>query len=130
MLILQLVSFLNACDGIEDAAVVIGKYYSIRQEHPSIFSNRDPLSAQVQQCLSNQYYFSLPKTPAGYSVIYHSLSNPTASNYIFDEACKTFFMLIGSHLAYIFFYVRTCFFLVSIFFMVKINKFSFLCFLI
>lgn len=87
--------FLNACEGIDDAAKVIGKYYEIRKSCPNIFSNRDPLSAQVQQCLSNQYYFSLPTTPTGYSVIYHSLSNPKASNYMFEEACKTFFMLVG-----------------------------------
>ena len=87
--------FLNACNGVDDAAKVMSTYYKIRQTCPSIFSNRDPLSPEIQQCLSNQYYFHLPNTPSGHSVIYHCLSNPTASNYIFDEACKTFFMTIG-----------------------------------
>lgn len=39
----------------------------------------------------------MPNTPKGNSLIYHCLSNNKASNYIFDEACKTFFMTIGTH---------------------------------
>lgn len=95
LFILQLLCFLNACNGSYDAANAIATYYKIRQTCPSIFSNRDPLSAQLQQCLSSQYYFHLPNTPKGYSVIYHCLSSPKASDYVFDEACKTFFMTIG-----------------------------------
>lgn len=91
----QLLCFLNACNGIDDAANVISTYYDIRQSCAAIFSNRDPLSAEIQQCLANQSYFHLPNTPTGYSVFYHRLSNPKASNYMFNEACKTFFMTIG-----------------------------------
>lgn len=92
---IQLLCFLSSCSGIEEALTVIATYYEIRQACPSIFSNRDPLSAEIQQCLSNQHYFHTPNTPGGHSVIYHCLSNPKASNYVFDEACKTFFMTIG-----------------------------------
>lgn len=92
----KLLCFLSACNGIDDAANVISTYYEIRQTCPSIFANRDPLSTEIQQCLSNQHYFHMPNTPSGHSVIYHCLSSPKASNYIFDEACKTFFMLIDS----------------------------------
>ncbi|CRL02024.1 CLUMA_CG015172, isoform A [Clunio marinus] len=92
----RLLCFLSACNGIDDAANVISAYYDIRKACPSIFSNRDTLSPALQQCFANQYYFHLPNTPEGYSVIYHCLSNPKASNYIFDEACKTFFMTIDS----------------------------------
>jgi hypothetical protein len=87
--------FLNACNGIDDAANVMSTYYEIRQMCPTVFHNRDPLSPEIQQCLKNQHYFHLPNTPTGHSVIYHCLSNGKASNYIFDEACKTFFMTIG-----------------------------------
>lgn len=92
----QLLCFLSACATIDYAAEVISSYYTIRRSHPSVFSNLDPSSAQVQQCLENQYYFHMPNTPKGNSLIYHCLSNNKASNYIFDEACKTFFMTIGT----------------------------------
>lgn len=36
----------------------------------------------------------MPETPSGYAVIYHRLNNPKASNYNFDEAVKTYFMLL------------------------------------
>jgi hypothetical protein len=42
----------------------------------------------------------MPNTPKGNSLIYHCLSNNKASNYIFDEACKTFFMTIGKAYTY------------------------------
>ena len=96
--ILQLLCFLSACKGIEDAAEVISTYYTIRQSCPSVFCNRDPTSDAIQQCLKNQYYFHMPNTPKGNSLIYHCLSNNKASNYIFDEACKTFFMTLGTHI--------------------------------
>lgn len=99
---LQLLCFLNACDGVDDAANVMSTYYEIRQKHSAIFHNRDPLSPEIQQCLANQLYFHLPNTPTGHSVIYHNISDPKASNYVFDEACKTFFMTIGKFLQIIF----------------------------
>ncbi|CAG9805864.1 unnamed protein product [Chironomus riparius] len=92
----KLLCFLHACNGVDDAAKVISTYYEVRQSCPAVFSNRDPLSNEVQQCLENQYYFHMPNTPSGYSVIYHCLSNNKASNYKFDEACKTFFMTLDS----------------------------------
>ncbi|KAG5679565.1 hypothetical protein PVAND_009125 [Polypedilum vanderplanki] len=92
----KLLCFLNACNGIDDAASVVSTYYEIRQTYPSIFTNRDPLSKEVQQCLNNQYYVHLKRTPSNHSVIYHSLSNSKASNYIFDEAVKVFFMTLDS----------------------------------
>jgi hypothetical protein len=91
----KLLCFLNACNGIDDAANVIACYYEIRQS-AAIFRNRDPTSNEVRQCLENQYYFHMPNTPSGCSLIYHCLSNNKASNYVHDEACKTFFMTIGS----------------------------------
>lgn len=45
-------------------------------------------------------YFYLPITPNGYSVIYHKLSNTKPSNYVFDEAIKTYLMTIGEFLGW------------------------------
>ncbi|XP_055642754.1 alpha-tocopherol transfer protein-like [Toxorhynchites rutilus septentrionalis] len=93
----QLICFLDACNkNIEETRKVIKIYYAARKDGPELFNNRDPLSPEVQQCLQNQDYFPLPPTSAGYSVIYHRLNNPKASNYNFDEAVKTYFMLLDS----------------------------------
>lgn len=40
-------------------------------------------------------YFYLPKTPEGFSIVFHRLSSSKPSHYHFDEAIKTFFMSIG-----------------------------------
>lgn len=102
---IQLLCFLNACDGIDDAAKVIATYYEIRTTCPSIFSNRDPMSPEIQQCFGSQWNFHLPNTPSNHSVIYHCLSSPRASDYVFNEACKTFFMTLGLalHRLFVFF---------------------------
>lgn len=93
----QLACFLDACDkNIDETRKVLKIYYDIRKTSPELFSNRDPISAPIQQCLQNQDYFPLPTTPSGYSVVFHRLKNSRASNYQFDEAIKTYFMTIDS----------------------------------
>jgi len=88
--------FLDACDSVEETKSVMSIYYQTRQSSPEHFKNRDPRSDEIQQCLNNQDYFYLPPTPRGYPVIFHRLSNSTASNYCFDNAIKTFFMTIDA----------------------------------
>ncbi|CAO1404895.1 unnamed protein product [Diamesa serratosioi] len=87
----QLLCFLNACDGVEDALKVLKTYYEIRKNY-AVFKNRDPSSEAIQQCLKNQCYLCLPVTPEGFSVVYISLTNPLTDNYNFDDAVKTFAM--------------------------------------
>lgn len=90
-----LACFLNACKkNVQETRKVIKIYYQDRREAPELFDNRDPLNPKIQQCFQNQDYFFLPPTPSGHSIIFHRLSNPKASNYHFDEAVKTYFMLI------------------------------------
>ncbi|XP_055544981.1 alpha-tocopherol transfer protein-like isoform X2 [Wyeomyia smithii] len=93
----QLACFLNACNkNIDQTRKVIKIYYAARRDAPELFNDTDPLSPKIRQCFENQDYFILPTTPAGYSVVYHRLNNPKASNYNFDEAVKTYFMLLDS----------------------------------
>lgn len=93
----QLACFLDACNkDVEETRKVIKIYYETKLDSPELFDDRDPFSAKIQQCFQNQAYFPLPPTPSGYSIIYHRLSNPKASNYNFDEAVKTYFMLVES----------------------------------
>lgn len=70
-------------------------YYQIKKNSPEHFSNRDPESPKIQQCLKHQDYFYLPNTPSGDLVVFHRLSSSRSGDYIFDEAIKTFFMTIG-----------------------------------
>lgn len=92
----QLVLFYCACGkDLEDTKETIQNYYEHKRSTPEHFLNRDPTSDKVKQCLDNQIYFYLPVTPNGHSVVYHRLANSKPSNYVFDEAIKTFFMLIG-----------------------------------
>ena len=70
-------------------------YYQIKKNSPEHFSNRDPASSKIEQCLKHQDYFYLPNTPKGDLVIFHRLATSKASDYVFDEAIKTFFMTIG-----------------------------------
>ncbi|XP_037039603.1 alpha-tocopherol transfer protein-like [Bradysia coprophila] len=88
--------FLDACDSLDETKSVMSIYYRTRQTSPEHFENRDPRTDEIQQCLNNQDYFYLPPTPSGFPVIFHRLSNSTASNYCFDNAIKTFFMSIDA----------------------------------
>lgn len=94
-LLFQLLLFLDSCGGVEEGAKVAKKYYQIKKNSPEHFSNRDPESPNIQQCLKNQDYFYLPNTPKGDLVVFHRLSSTKSSDYVFDEAIKTFFMTIG-----------------------------------
>ncbi|CAO1407095.1 unnamed protein product [Diamesa tonsa] len=92
----QLLCFLDSCESVAEAAKVIQAYFETKKSCLEMFANRDPTSPAIQQCLQNQNYFYLPVTPDNYSVIYHRISSTKASNYIHDQACKTFFMTLDS----------------------------------
>lgn len=95
----QLLLFLNACGNIDDAARVIKIYYDSRKLSPEHFDDRDPNSREIKQCFKNQYYFTVKPTEAEKCpIIYHKLNNSTASNYMFDNACKTYSMTIDAAL--------------------------------
>lgn len=95
-----LTCFLSACNqNIDETRKVIKIFYDARRDGPELFNDRDPFSPKIRQCFQNQDYFPLPPTPSGYSVVYHRLSSPKASNYCFDEAVKTYFMLLESCLS-------------------------------
>uniref|UniRef100_A0A336JZM6 CSON006029 protein n=1 Tax=Culicoides sonorensis TaxID=179676 RepID=A0A336JZM6_CULSO len=93
----QLLMFFRACRrDFEVTRTVIQAYYEHKRSTPEFFSNRNPLAEEIQQCLDNQIYCSLPVTPSGSSIIYHRLANSTASNYFFDNAIKTFLMTMDA----------------------------------
>lgn len=95
-MLLKLLCFLDSCGSVNEAAKVIQAYFETKKSCPEMFADRDPTCSAIQQCFKNQNYFYLPVTPDNYSVIYHRLSNTKASNYIHDQACKTFFMTLDS----------------------------------
>lgn len=87
--------FLDSCGGVDEGARVAKIFYQIKKNSPEHFFNRDPESPKIQQCLKAQDYFYLPNTPKGDLVVFHRLSSSKSSDYVFDEAIKTFFMTIG-----------------------------------
>lgn len=52
--IFQLALFLDACGKVETAKKCIQVYYTARNTSPEHFSNRNPGSKEIQQCLDNQ----------------------------------------------------------------------------
>lgn len=68
----------------------------MKQNHVEHFKLRDPDHPKIQQCLASQDYFYLPNSPTGDIIVFHRLSSSRASDYVFDEAIKTFFMTIDS----------------------------------
>lgn len=51
----QLALFLDASDGLASVAKkTIEIYYDVKHNAPEHFSNRDPISDEIQQCLMNQ----------------------------------------------------------------------------
>lgn len=91
----QLLCFLDVSDDAIGAVKLAKNYYEIRKNGPELFANRNLESPEIKQCLTNQYYVSLPLTPNNECVVFHSLSNSVAKNYCFNEAVKTFVMLAG-----------------------------------
>ena len=91
----QLLLFLDSCGGVEEGARVAKIYYQIKKNSPEHFLNRDPENPKIQQCLQKQDYFHLPNLPNGDLLVFHRLSSAKSSDYVFDEAIKTFFMTIG-----------------------------------
>lgn len=91
----QLLCFLDVCDDAQGAVKLAKNYYEIRKSGPELFNNRDLELPVIKQCIANQNYVCLPLTPKNECVIFHSLSNSVAKNYVFDEAVKTFVMLAG-----------------------------------
>jgi endoplasmic reticulum protein 29 len=87
---------LDSCDGVEEGAKVCKLYYEMKNKNMEHFKARDPELPKIKQCLAHQDYFFLPNTPSGDVVIFHRLSSSRASDYVFDEAIKTFFMTIDS----------------------------------
>lgn len=67
----------------------------MKKSLPEMFRNRDPLSAEIQQCLENQYYVEISTTPDGLSIYHFSPRNSDSSNFILNESYKTFFMGLG-----------------------------------
>lgn len=86
--------FLDSCGSPEEGARVAKIYYDMRQSSPEHFKNRDPLSDEIQQCFSHQDYVDLPNLPNGDHLVFHRLSSPKASDYIYNNAVKTYYMAI------------------------------------
>lgn len=98
----KILLFLDSCGTIENATRVAKKYYEFKKSSPEHFQLRDPQHPKIQQCFGHQDYINLPNLPNGDLLIFHRLSSSRSGDYVFDEAIKTFFMLIGEKICFTF----------------------------
>lgn len=92
----QLIFFLTAFkNDVDKSAALLESCYKLKRSAPEFFKDRDVDSKEIQNCLDNQYYITLPVTPDNHMLIYHSLKNNDPNSYNFDSAAKTFIMTNG-----------------------------------
>ena len=91
----QLLVYLCVTDNVDESVKLITRYYEIRKNAPELCSNRKIESPEVKQCLENQNYIILPVTPDNCSVLYQSFISYKPSDFVYDEAVKTYFMMAG-----------------------------------
>lgn len=86
--------FLFSCYfSIERAKSAIEHYFSIRTNHPEIFSNRDAEDPRVKHVRSLGHLWRLPKTtPEGYRIVMYSVRDNDPTKMVFGECVKTFCM--------------------------------------
>lgn len=101
---LKILLFLDSCGSIQNVTRVAKKYYETKNSSPEHFKLRDPQHPKLQQCFGHQDYVNLPNLPNGDLLIFHRLSSSRSGDYVFDEAIKTFFMLIGEKIKKIHFF--------------------------
>lgn len=88
--------FVNASKGnIDKATRWIHAYYRVKRNAPEFFTGRDVYSEEVQSCLENQIYVTLPVTPDNYNVMLHRLRDFNPKTYKFDSTIKTFILTAG-----------------------------------
>lgn len=82
-------------NNLDESVNVARIYCSLFRATPEFYKNRDVQSKEVQNCLNNQYYISLPPTPDDYNLIYFKFSNFDPDVFHFDDLEKTFLMTVG-----------------------------------
>ncbi|XP_019763835.2 uncharacterized protein LOC109540082 [Dendroctonus ponderosae] len=86
--------FLHACYYSHDKTKsAIEAWFTIRANHPNIFSNRDPDEPKMKNLLDMGYLVRLPKTtPEGYRVLLYSVRDPDPTKMNFNDVVKGFCM--------------------------------------
>lgn len=89
-----IVLFLHACYySIEKTKNCIESWFTIRANHPTVFSNRDPSEPKMKTLFDLGYLLRLPKlTPEGYRVLMYGVRDPDPAKMIFNDVVKGFCM--------------------------------------
>lgn len=96
-----LLLLLIACQNDPDKCLNLTRnFLKFSRETPEFLANRDVNSKEVQACLKNQVYVSLPPTRDNCNLILLKFSNCDPKTYDFDAAVKTFLMATGKQLAF------------------------------
>lgn len=95
-----LLLLLVACQNDPDKCLTLAKsFFEFSRNTPEFFANRDVASKEVQGCLRNQVYVTLPPTRENYNLMLLKLSSYDPKSFFFDSAVKTFIMATGKQLA-------------------------------
>ncbi|KAL1501765.1 hypothetical protein ABEB36_007032 [Hypothenemus hampei] len=86
--------FLHACYySHERTKNAIEAWFTIRANHPIIFSNRDPMEPKMKNLMDMGYLIRLPKTtPEGHRVLIYSVRDPDPTKMNFNDVVKGFCM--------------------------------------
>ncbi|XP_077284799.1 alpha-tocopherol transfer protein-like [Arctopsyche grandis] len=96
----QLLIFYNAgLANVENTKKCIKQYYTMRDNAPEHFDNRDCEEKLMKESLKSLEFFVLPeKTDEGYDVVFHRLVDFEPEKYHSFQACKLLFMTIDAYL--------------------------------
>jgi len=93
---LQLLTFINGCEGNIDVAVSrIERYFHIKTTCPELFWNRDPDSKELQSAFQVQQMASLPLSPDNCYIFINRLADNDPHKYHFDDVFKMSMMMAG-----------------------------------
>ncbi|XP_063222912.1 alpha-tocopherol transfer protein-like [Bacillus rossius redtenbacheri] len=93
--------FLHSCyDNLERTKTTLENYFSFKSLTPELFSNRDPLSEELQHNLDIWEMAMLPRrTPEGYIVSVTRFVDLNPSKFVFLHNMKNFFMFADTWLS-------------------------------
>lgn len=90
-----MLQFLSATDNIDECVKLLTRYYDFKNEAPEFCKNRIFESEEIKKCLETINYIFLPVTPDNCSIIYQSFASNKSSDFVYDVAIKTYFMMTG-----------------------------------
>ncbi|XP_029164450.1 alpha-tocopherol transfer protein-like [Nylanderia fulva] len=89
----------NCKNSVEKCKLILERYYTVRTSLPEFFTDRDPLSRDIQDSVSVVDYFVLPSlTEEGYRVTIFRLRDTDVEKFSFQTIVKRILMILDARL--------------------------------